>query len=338
MVSASGKTIADASLTKQVYENTPEGVIAAINNSGAGVQADMVNDGSSGTPYKIMVTGASGSTESFALTSNAADLSFGYGATGGNAASDAQVKINGIAYTRKSNSLGDVIKGATLNLQSLTSSAANIVLSRDTTAIKEKMAAFVVAYNDLDNIVKETTNAKSELETYGATLVGDSAVRSIRQQMRNILFGQSSSPGASIKNLGQLGFKTDQSGVLSLDDTTLAGVLQNNFDDVVKMMTGNQENVSTLNTQAGGLAGDAVRSLTKLLDKTGALQNQSTNAGTQNTKYKDDLAKLETRMASLLTRYAKQFSVMNSLVGAINTQKSSLKSTFDGMMSMYTSK
>jgi len=43
-------------------------------------------------------------------------------------------------------------------------------------------------------------------------------------------------------------------------------------------------------------------------------------------------------MDALLARYTKQFSVMDSLVGQTNSLKTSLKSTFDGMMSVYTNK
>jgi flagellar capping protein FliD len=66
--------------------------------------------------------------------------------------------------------------------------------------------------------------------------------------------------------------------------------------------------------------------------------SQSNSATTQNTKYKDDLAKLQTRMDALLTRYQKQFASMDSLVGNINSQKTSLKSSFDGMMASLTGK
>ena len=66
--------------------------------------------------------------------------------------------------------------------------------------------------------------------------------------------------------------------------------------------------------------------------------NQSTNADKQNSKYKEDLNKLDKRMEALLSRYTKQFAAMDSLVGQVNNQKTSLKSTFDGMMAAYTNK
>jgi flagellar hook-associated protein 2 len=68
------------------------------------------------------------------------------------------------------------------------------------------------------------------------------------------------------------------------------------------------------------------------------LASQSSSATKLNTKYQDDLTKLQTRMDTLLTRYQKQFAAMDSLVGSVNTQKTSLKSTFDGMMATLTGK
>jgi len=96
--------------------------------------------------------------------------------------------------------------------------------------------------------------------------------------------------------------------------------------------------LSVYSTLPAGIAGDAVKKLTNLLGSNGALLAQSESANTQNTKYKDDLSKLQTRMDSLLKRYQKQFASMDSLVGTVNSQKTSLKSTFDGMMASLTGK
>ncbi|NDC10570.1 MAG: hypothetical protein EBZ75_14770, partial [Oxalobacteraceae bacterium] len=332
--SNSGKQITQAALTRQNYGDTPEGMVAAINDANAGVKAELINDGSPGTPFKIMVTGATGASETFALNSANGLVNFATGAE--NQASDAQLTVNGISYTRKSNTLSDVISGTTLELRSTTLTPASIVLTQDTSAVKEKLKALVVAYNDVDNIVKETTDPESTLETYGKTLVGDGTVKMIRQQLRNIFLGQSTTPGTAITSLGDLGFKTDQKGVLSLDEAKLDAALKDNYGDLVKALTGNQSNVSALSTQPAGVIGDTVRRLNQVLGNDGPLVSKTTNAETENTKYKADLEKLQRRMETLLKRYNLQFATMESLVGNVNAQKTSLKSTFEGMMSMYT--
>jgi flagellar hook-associated protein 2 len=229
-----------------------------------------------------------------------------------------------------------VINGLTLDLKTTTSSAASLDLTRDTTALKEKFTALVTAYNDADNILKEVSDPKSVLETYGATLVGDSAVRSLRQQLRSMVSGLSSTPGENIKSLSQMGISVDQKGVMSLDETKLDEALSANYSDVVKSFTGGYNNLGTYSTLSAGFAGDAVKKITNIIGNKGALTTNTTTANTQITKYKADLEKLNTRMESLLARYTKQFGVMESLVGQVNSQKTSLKSSFEGLMAMYT--
>ena len=246
--------------------------------------------------------------------------------------------VDGISYTRKSNVITDIIPGVTLSLKGTTTSAASVSFDRDTTDLKTRLNNLVTAYNDFNDIVNQTTDPKSTLETYGNTLVGDSTVKSIRQQIRNLLFSPSTTPGKSMGSLSQLGYSLNEKGVLSLDSTKLDAALQNNFEDVTKLFTGGYNNLSTYSSLRAGIAGDAVKKLTDLLSTTGTLTTKTNNANTENDKYRARLAALQVRMDALLARYQKQFASMDSLVGNVNAQKTSLKATFDGMMATYTNK
>ena len=337
--SASGKAITGIGLTSQVYADSPQGVVDAINNGNRGYKAQLINDGSA-TPYKVMITGANGSSEGFSISSTdtGGTLGSSFVVPTGYAASDANLTVDGINYSRKSNSVSDIVPGVTFTLKGTTSSAASVSLDRDTTDLKTRLNALVTAYNDFNNIVNETTNPKSTLGTYGATLVGDSTVKMIRQQIRSLLFTTSSTPGKSISSLSQVGYSIDQHGVLSLDATKLDTALQNNFADVAQMFTGGYNNLSTYSTLSAGYAGDAVKKLTNILSNTGPLVTKTNNANTQSDGYRTQLTALQTRMDALLARYQKQFAAMDSLVGQTNSQKTSLKATFDGMMATYTGK
>ena len=323
-------------------KDTPQGIVDAINASKVGVTAQLVNTGDgSATPYQIILSGPVGLTGAFSI-----DTSYGVGtgspgltfpaSAANQTATDALVKVDGINYTRSSNTLIDVVPGLTLNLKATTSSAASVDLIRDNTVLKDKFTALVTAYNDADNILTEVSNPKSTLDTYGATLVGDSTVRSLRQQLRAMVSGSSSTPGDNIKSLAQMGLNIDQKGVMSLDATKLDTALTDHYSDVVKSFTGGYNNLGTYSTLSAGFAGDAVKKITNIIGSKGALTTNTTTANSQNTKYKADLEKLNTRMDSLLARYTKQFSAMDSLVGQVNSQKTSLKSSFDGLMAMYT--
>ena len=88
----------------------------------------------------------------------------------------------------------------------------------------------------------------------------------------------------------------------------------------------------------GGVSNEAVKKLSSLLDASSPLTTQSTNLTTKISKYKAELDKLELRMTEMLARYKKQFAAMESIVGQSKSLKSSLSSTFDGMMASYTNK
>lgn len=326
-------------------KDTPQDLVDAINVSGGAVKAQLVNTGQgSVTPYQIVLTGATGGSNAFSIAMNygagtgSPGVTFPVGRSGNQEAVDSQMVVDGITYTRATNTVTDAVQGLSFDLKETTSTAAVVTLTRDVSGIKDAIKSLVTNYKDATDILTEVANPKSTLDTYGATLVGDSTVRSLRQQVRSIFTGSSSTAGATVGSWWQLGLKIDEKGVMTLDETKLDAALANNFDDVVKSFTGNYDNLSIYSPAAAGFAGDAVKKLSNIVSAKGALLTNSDNATKENVKFKDDLTKLQSRMDNLLARYTKQFSTMNTLVGNVNSQKTSLKSTFDGMMAMYSNK
>jgi flagellar hook-associated protein 2 len=334
-------------------KDTPQDIVNAINAAKTGVTASLVNTGDgSASPFQIVLSGAKGAAGAFSVstsytqpggsvsaTPNAGATGLTFGANAANqVASDAKVKIDGITFTRSTNTLTDVLPGSTLDLKTVTTGVADLSLVRDTAALKDKFKALVTSYNDAMTMLNVVTDPKSTMETYGATLVGDSTARSVKSMMRTLVQGESNTPGAKVSTMWQMGISIDRSGVMSLDEAKLDAALADNFDDVVQTMTGNTNGLSAYSTKPAGFAGEAMRKLSKLIGPSGVLLANSQNAETQNSKYQADLGKLETRMTTLLARYNKQFSSMESIVGGVNSQKTSLKSTFEGMMAVYTNK
>ena len=322
---------------------TPAGIVAAINSANLGITAQLVNTGNIATPYRIMVTGASGASNAFSLTSLKADVGGGEvtGISFGKklqSSQDATFNVNGMDMTSSKNTVTDAIAGTTLNFNSITTAGvpANLVFSRDTSSISTKLNALVTAYNDANTMLGVVSDPKSTVETYGATLVGNSMVASVRSQMRQLITGNSTTPAGGLSALRDIGFNLDQKGVLSIDKTKLDSALKNNFDNVVTLVTGNRENQSKFSILPSGVAGEAVKKLTALLETTAPLTTQSTNLTTKISEYKKQLDKLDIRMTDLLARYNKQFATMESMVGQSKSLQTSLKSTFDGMMASYT--
>ena len=320
---------------------TPAGMVSAINSSTLGISAQLINTGNAAAPYRIVITGSTGASNTFTLSSKTANdtavenVNFG---TSLQAAENAALTVNGVAISSSSNKVTDAIAGTTLDLFTTTTGAANLDFTRDTTAVKANLKALVTAYNEANSMLSVVSDPKSTVETYGATLVGNSMVSSVRTQMRNMVTTDSNTPSGNMTALRDIGITLNKTGVLEIDQVKMEAALQNNYDQVVTMLTANKENQSANSTLNGGVSNEAVKKLTTLLDVSSPLTTQSTNLTTKISKYKAELTKLETRMTELLTRYKTQFAAMDSMVGESKSLQTGLKSTFEGMMASYTNK
>jgi flagellar hook-associated protein 2 len=326
--------------TISVTTDTPAGVVSAINASGTGLTAQLIQ--TSGTsPWKIVITGTTGADQDYTLSSTSA-VSLGLPAdnTSSNwlqSAQDAQMEVNGVAVTRSTNTITDVLDGVTFDLYAptTTNTPARVDFTRDISGITNKVEALVQAYNDFEENLKILGDRESEVEEFGGALANDSFLRSVRSQVRSLLISESSSPGATITAARDVGLSFDRAGVLQLDKDKLAAQLKDNFAQVAQMFTANANNQSIYSPAAGGVAGDAVKKLDAMMRSTGVVAQQTTSAKDQVKRYQRELEKLEEQMKKLLERYVQQFASMESIVGNSNSLRDSLKSTFEGLAGAY---
>lgn len=318
-----------------VTNPTPAGMVSAINGAKLGVTAQLINTGNG---YNVVITGDTGASQAFSLTSDDGSGTAVPGvqfATPLQTATNASFKVNGLAVSRSSNTVTDVIDGVTLDLYANTSGAARLDLNRDTASIKDNIKGLVTAYNDFDESLKVLGDRSSEVEEFGGVLAGESLLESVRTQVRAMVTNNSSTPGTNIKAARDVGLSIDRYGKLSLNEGKLDTALQNNFGEVSTLFSAGTNNKSIYSPAPAGLAGDAINKIEKMLLSTGIIETQSANATTKIAKYKEELATLEDRMEKLLNRYMSQFSVMESIVGNSNSTREGLTSTFKGMMAAY---
>ena len=338
---------------------TPNNFVTAITNANIGLQASYFGG-------KLSVRSASGSANAFSLyTDNGSALDFVEKQSAQNVsmtsnlqeAKNALLQVNGIPVTSSNNAVSGVIDGVTLNLvgtnattvngvAQATGSPATLTLTNDVGVAKGKLMALVTAYNEANSLLNEVTNAKSTLETYGGTLANNSTVRGLRDQLRAMVMGTSSTAGGtngtgpahSLSALRDIGIEIDKAGNLKANSVTMDLALNFKFNDTVTLLSGNQEDQKAFDTTASGLAGDASKLLGTMLGASGSLTSETTNANTRITKFQDNLTALNDRMEKLLARYQKQFAAMDSMVGESKATQTSLTGTFAGMMAMYTNK
>ena len=327
--------------------DTPAGVVSAINAAGAGVTAVLLAEDSSGSNYRIMLEGATGASNSFDISSTLADSDLGFHDTSnGNSATnngtqslqnpgDAALTYNGVSITRSGNVLTDVIPGVTVSLNATHSGSAaesiNVVSDRAT--LKTKLQDMVTLYNDVKFALDELSNPDSDEDEVGGSLAGDLAtIRTVRDTIYQAVTQDSSTPSGNVTAMRDIGVSVDREGELTFNETTYDTIAASNFDDVSTMLSAGTNNQSRYDGQSQGLATDAVIKLETLTDSiSGIFVTRTTSAQTAIKRYEADLQTLETRMEAVYQRYLQQFTVMESLVNTLNSTRESMATTWENM-------
>ena len=313
-------------------------VVNAINQAGAGVSAQLLDTGVEGAAdrYKIVLTGQTGASNAFSVSTDAADTSgLNFTTPTGQDAADAAVTVNGVAISRSTNTIDDVIPGMTFDLLGPTTGAVAVQLNRDSSGVKERVQSLVTAYNSMVSDFGILTGPASEdgEDIYSGSLRGDSTVRSVLSQMRQVFFGESETAGDSITSLRDMGVSVDKDGVVTLDEAALDEALTTHFEEVVSALAGRTTTeVDGETVIQQGLGAEMAARLRALMGPTGIILSQSTSAESQVGRYEEQLEKLETRMEGILERYTKQFAAMESIVGQLTSMRENLKSQFEAML------
>lgn len=240
--------------------NTLSGVRDAINAAGIGVSATIINDG---TSNRLVVTAKdTGASNSIKITANDDDganldaaglsqLAFNPAAAAGSGknmaevqmAQDAKLQIDGIAISKSSNTITDVIEGMTLNLlKTNVGSPTTLTVARDTAGVKASVDAFVKAFNNVNQTLGNLSAYNAATKT-GGILQGDSTTLSIQNRIRATLStavgcasgSYGSSAADSFSSLSQIGIAFQKDGSLALDSTKLQTALDNNFDNIASL-------------------------------------------------------------------------------------------------------
>lgn len=224
--------------------NSLQGIRNAINAANIGVSASIINDGSS-TPNRLVLTNtATGTAHSVRIAvsgDSALQSLLGQNPAGTQnlkqsvAAQDAALTINGLSITSPSNTVSGALEGVTLSLTGIGTS--NVTVGRDSSAVKTAIEGFVKAYNDLNTTLHDLTKFDT-VSLQAGSLIGESSVLTIQNQLRNTLAGSLGGvDGSSIKVLVQAGIAFQLDGTLAIDSTKLSAALSGNLDDLAALFT-----------------------------------------------------------------------------------------------------
>lgn len=150
---------------------------------------------------------------------------------------DSQISVNNIQITRSTNEITDVLNGLSISLLKADADTdLTVTVARDTDAITEKIDAFISAYNDFANFIKEKSSYDQETKTAGP-LLGDLTARATMSRVQSVV--QESVFGAdfTFTNLVQIGVDINQDGTLTLDKSKLKEAMNDDMNAVVSLFS-----------------------------------------------------------------------------------------------------
>jgi flagellar capping protein FliD len=176
------------------------------------------------------------------------------------AGADASFTLDGVAVTRSSNTVDDLITGVTLNLKAAApDTTVTVKVDRDYDQIKDQITEFVTAYNDLLDTINGQLTYDAATQTPGGPLFGDSTLRALRTGLIDTIVSPVPGLNQDFSALGQVGINLDNNGKLTVNDGTLQGFLETNFEDVKNLFATSVSSTNgsltyidhNYNTQAG---------------------------------------------------------------------------------------
>ncbi|MDD3466334.1 MAG: flagellar filament capping protein FliD [Campylobacterales bacterium] len=195
---------------------------------------------------------------------------------------NAKFTYNGISMERTSNSVTDLITGATITLNNKSTTTANLSITQNTSGIPDLVNTFISAFNSTSSKLKDLTAYDTATKTAG-TLQGVAEVSSIYSSLTSILT-KTTSDG---KSLMDYGFELDKNGSLSVNSSTLSSKLASDPAALEKLFRGSSS-ITNAKYTAAMVADTTTNTTTAIGDITingfavGSVTTSTSNTAEQN--------------------------------------------------------
>lgn len=317
------------SLTINSSNDSLTGIRDAINGDKAmGVTATIVNDGSS-TPNRLVLTsnltGASSSMR-ISVSGDAALSNLLSNDPAGTqnlqqtvAGQNANLTVNGIAVTSASNTVQGAVQGTTMTLAA--TGASTLSLQNNTASVQTAVTNFVSAYNALQRTATSLTAFDVTAGTQ-SPLTGDSTLRNIQNQIRNVMNAAQPANGVAtpLTMLAQIGVSFQPDGTLAVNSTQLSSALSTNLTGV--------QNLFSSASGASGVGSQLSTLLTGFTASGGALTAITSGLSTTMASLTTEMTSTQDRISTVIATYTTQFTQLDTLIAGMNQTSSYLTQQF----------
>jgi flagellar hook-associated protein 2 len=293
-----------------------DSLVAAINSSGANVQATVVNVGGSATPdYRLsiqsthyapdVITLNPGSTVDTATNLLSAPVTGSY----------VTYQVNGQPATpinSTSRSL-TVSPGVTVDVAAI--GTANVNVAQGTASLSTALGKFVTAYN------AAATEVLKNRGQNGGALAGQSIVGGLGSSLTSLLSYSSSS--GSVKSLADLGVTFDSTGQVAFDPTVLSSAASTSLSDVLTFL-GSESTGGFLQTATAAIFSTTDSVAGTISEATTAIGNSVTSLTTKIAAKQDQVTRLQTSLNA-------QMAAADSAISDLQSQNTEITNLFLAM-------
>ncbi len=318
-------------ITIDATNKTLTGLQAAINSSGAGVTASIINLGTNASPdYRLILQGKNTGTENAVTvtgTLSGGSDPFSGGGTVVQAAADAVFSVNGITFKRSTNTVSDIIPGVTLTLlkegnhDGVVSSAdasATVSIGLNNSGVQTSIQSFVDAYNAVNKIVGSQFSLDPTTSHQGV-LAGDAALRGVTSRLRHEISAAGGN-GSGFTHLSDIGVSFQDDGSLALDTAKLNNALDTNSTGVANLFT-------LVENGIGKRIPDAIDSMISPVN--GSLVAREQGIQARISRIDQEVADEQQRLADYQNQLTQQFAAMEQMISQMQSQGNFLTQTFN---------
>lgn len=303
-------------------------VRTAINNSGAGISATLVNDG--GQSRLMIRSSQTGAEHAFSIAVQGAEnggatglgaLAFTPGGGGSmtemQKAQDAKFKIDGLEVTSASNTVTGALDGVNLELRKVSAEPVGVDVGADNEGMRAAFDAFVTAYNTLNASLTSLTKYDQATDTAGM-FQGNFLVVQLQSKLRSTLSTmfepKAGTTGPTLTRLSDAGLEVQRDGSLKINDGKFQAALDN--PKAFRELIGGSD---TTNANGNGIARRIATMLGDMMSSDGSVSGAISTLerrNQDNQKRQDDInSRLESTRARLVKLYSQLDANLQSMSG-----------------------
>jgi flagellar hook-associated protein 2 len=298
-------------------DDTLQDVARKISNASPDLNAGVINDGASATPYRLSLnSGVTGTQGELIVDSGDTGLKLNTLV----AAQDAVLLIGGegatspLVVASSSNNVTDVLPGVDIDLHSTSDGPISLAISRDIESIVEDLNGFVTNYNSVMDRTDELTSFDPETEERGI-LLGDSAISQIQSRLSRIVIGRFEGAPPGTNSLASVGISFGNGARLSFDEEKFREKYAEDPAAVEQLFTAAEVGV-------GAVIDSALEELSS--DSGGVLSRRSNTLSDQEEDINDRIARIDDQLERRRAQLERQFSNLESVISGLQGQQSAL--------------